>query len=184
MITLEEYKTMMGITSMTPEEEAQINLLILQSKSIIDNIIGDVTIGERTEKIPYRDVFFENSVIKLYTTKIGISEVISIDGEPYEDEYKTDGKHNHIVYIKPPYKSTEYPFLELWVINWFDPIPDDLKLMQAYMIKNLANLSNDKSWVIKKKKIGDKELQFASNTNKNEQDYINDVLLSYRILSV
>jgi len=90
MITLEEYKAMMGITSMTPEEEAQINLLILQSKSMIDKMIGDVTVGERTEKIQYRDVFFENSVIKIYTTKLGISEVISIDGEAYTEEYKID----------------------------------------------------------------------------------------------
>lgn len=182
-ITLEEYKSMMGITTMTAEQEAQINLLILQTKSVLDKTIGDLTVTNRKEKIQYRDVFFSNGVIKIRTNKIGISGVISIDGVAYEWEFTVDWKLNNVVYIQPPYKATEYPYLEIEVTNWFETIPDDIKLLQAYMIKDMSDSQNGVGTIIKKK-IWDKELAFNNNTSENIKKYISDVILSYSIITI
>ena len=182
-ITLEEYKTINGIDTLTPVQEAQINFLIDSTKIKLDKLIWDVSVQNRTEKIQYRDVFYTNGVIKIYTTKVNISSVVSVDGVAYTDDYQIDWKMNHIVYIKPPYKATEYNYIELEVVNWYDPIPDDIKMLQAFMIKDAFDTIN---WVatVTQKKIWDKSLSFSDNSQQNRQNFIKNTILSYSISNV
>lgn len=182
-ITLQEYKDMMGIQWTDPILDAQINIAIIQTKSMLDKIIWDLTFGVRKEKVKYQEIFFIKWVVKVHTSKVNISSVISIDGEPYTDDFSTDGKLDHIVYIKPPYRATEYPYMEIEVENWFETIPDDLKLLQVYMVKDLLDARKGLG-IVTKKKIWDKELQFSNNTAETIKNYISDVILSYSIISL
>jgi hypothetical protein len=179
-VSIEEYKAYIWVSTLTPVQEAQINMLLLQTKSMIDNMIWDLTVEEREEKVQFDEVFFERNITKIYTMKKWISWVTSINGVPYTWEFKVDWALKNILYIDKEFDLTWYPFLEIVLTNWFDPIPNDIKMLQCLMIRDMLNQIS--WWDIVRKKIWDKELWFSSNTSENIQWYIKSIINAYTLI--
>ena len=179
-IKVEEYKTFLWITTLTPAQEAQVNMFISMTKSKIDKVIGDISLATRAERVLFSDVYYENwFTTKIHTQKKNITDLISINGTAYTGDYTIDGTHKNILYIKWDFDLWDYKYVELSVSNWYDPIPDDIKLLQSMMVNDMINQTN---WGdITKKKIGDKELQFSSNTSQNKKALMDSILSSYII---
>lgn len=181
-ITLEEYKALVGKSDLTPTQEAQVEAILWQSKQMIDDVLWDLTVANRTEIVNYTNVFLNGGITKIYTYKLWISEVVSINGVPYTEDFKIDGSRWHIIYLKGEYILDDYPFLEIELTNGYDPIPSDIKFLQALLTLDIVNQMN--WWEITKKAIGDKELTFSTNTTENRQNFIQSIFNSYKIVSV
>lgn len=183
-ITIDDYKNFIGVTSLTPVQEAQINLIIPQTKGMIDSVIWDVSSDTREEKVQFDNVFYERWVTKIYTTKINITEIESINGVTYTWDFKIDWRLGNIIYIDSSFDLSEYPFVELSLTNWYDQLelPSDIKLLQCLMVKDM--LSQISGWDIVRKKIGDKELGFSSNTAENIRSLIDTIIKSYSLIHI
>ena len=180
-ITIEEYTQLVGWT-LTPAQEAQVEMLLPQTKQIIDNFLGDLTVWTKTIEINYDNVFFNNGITKIYTSQLSINSVVSINDVAYESNYKIWWSRWHIIYLDWDFTFWTYPFLEIEVNCWFEEIPSDIKLLQALLTQDLFNQLN--WWDIETTKIWDKTLTFSSNTHKNRKQFIQSIFDSYKIHNV
>lgn len=183
-ITQTEYEAYLG-TTLTATEASQFEFFANTTTQMINNRIGDISRGNRLLKIPYSNIFFEWWATKIYTGKINVRGIVTINSEAYTGEVKIDGRLKDIVFLDDyTFDSTDYPFVEILLDCGFDAneIPGDIKLLQAYLIRDMV--TQTKGGDIVKKKIGDKELQFSANTSENIQQFIDGIFSSYTIIHI
>lgn len=194
-ITKDEYKQLAWLSSLTPVQEAQLDLILPAVKSSIDNVLWDLVRMERTIKVNFGNVTITRGIWKIYTYNINITDVQSINWVAIQ-EFKTDWRLNNIILCKI-WENTElndYPEIDIVLTNWFkveledenDPIPVDLPSDIKYLSFLMAKdwITQLWWWNIIKKKIGDKELWFSSNTSDNIQSMISNTISLYKLYHI
>lgn len=179
-----EYEAYLGVT-LTAVEVTQFEFFATTTGQMINNRIGEVGLANRLIKVPYANIFFEGWATKIYTGKINVRSIVTIDSIAYTGEVKIDGRLKDIVFLDDfNLENTDYPFVEILLESGFpaNEIPGDIKLLQAYLIRDMV--TQTKGGDIVRKKIGDKELQFSANTSENIQQFVDNIFNSYTIIHI
>ena len=162
-------KLFLGITGTS--EDALLNSYIAQTKSLLDHLIGDLTVANRTFSFDRCDLVGNH--LRLMTRNI--TAIVSIDGVPYtwvlNIDYKILNPYKSLLWVKDIYwlLVSETPYHDIVVTSWLSPIPDDLILLQNLMVAWLYNSKNGME--VKSYKLWDRSFTFAIK-GESENDFM------------
>jgi len=175
-ITVQEYQDIIWANNVN---FAQITILLSSTTAIIDWVLGWLEKKERDINVEDKNIFLDNWVAKLYTRTLNITNIIEVNETPYSWNIEYGGKFNDIIYIDSDEIVTVNSYVKVKVESWYETIPDDIKLLQAYLIKDSITQMNGGNLI--SKKIGDKSISYSENTWDAVKWLINSIFKSYSI---
>lgn len=140
-ISIQEYMDFAGITTLDAITSTKISAILDSTKSIIDNVIGDVSLSQKTQQIKYCDIarmywFYDTIACQ----NIEIQSLDEINWKSYTWVLNTDYQ------ITPPLKSRIvirniasyingliFDWFEIKYTSGFSTIPNDIKYLQYLM---------------------------------------------------
>lgn len=140
-ITVDEYMVYAWITTLDAVTSAKITAILDSTKSIIDNIIGDVSESQKTEQIKFCDIICNKWYYDTISfNNIEIQSIDEINWLSYTWVLNTDYQ------ITPPLKSRLvirdiasyingmiFEWFDITYTSWFSTIPNDIKYLQYLM---------------------------------------------------
>lgn len=172
-ISKDEVMNSIGKTSLTSAQIERISQFILSSKNILDQFIGDVSYNAaKEEEIELREVYYDFWIAEFEMKSLNVAAINSINWISYTwvsgTDYKILGKHKNRIQVKDLFQSYlywgnwDFPTFTVNIEAWWNDkdMPEGIKLAQLMLIEWMLAKQNGQT--ITKKKIWDKELQFAS----------------------
>ena len=178
--SIDDVKLALWVEDVDTLTENRITFFLDATTSIINNIVWDLTLSNKTEDIKYCDIHDNSFTL----SNANVTQIKEIESKTYTWVLNTDYKivlwTKIIIFDLNNYlTSNNFEYFSITYESWYDPVPKDIVLLQSLMV--VWELSKVDGQKVSNHKVGDVTISFDNTQNDMGQSLLKWILSNYKI---